>query len=84
MGKSFLRCYGGLCNQSAVTMRVGAGLTRIEFTFLFGRGSTGRTCHGKRLFEAEFFHVALIMLRCPCLEWSLLNRFGQSAPFPQR
>ena len=43
------------CNQSAVTMRVGAGLTRTEFTFLFGGGSTGRTRNRKCLFEAEFF-----------------------------
>jgi hypothetical protein len=45
------------CDHSAVTMRVGAGLTCTEFTFLSGGGSTGRTRNGKCLYEAEFLHV---------------------------
>ena len=55
------------CDHSAVTMRVGAGLTRTEFTFLSGSSPTGRTRIGQRLFEAEFFfHREERMLQRPC------------------
>jgi hypothetical protein len=60
-------------------MRVGAWLTRTEFTFLFGGGSTGWTGNGKRLFEAEFFfHVGERMPQTRVTWMVNLEQFSES------
>jgi hypothetical protein len=61
---------GVFCNQSAFTMRVGAGLARGKFALLVRSGSASWTLDGECLFEAEFlFHRGLfirtIMLQRP-------------------
>jgi len=54
-----LLCEAGLvcCIQSAVTMRIGAGLASTKLTLLSWFSATRRTSDGEYLFRAEFlFH----------------------------
>lgn len=45
------------CNQSAVTMRFGAGLTSAKLTLFFRSSTAGWTTESKYLFRADFsFH----------------------------
>jgi hypothetical protein len=43
------------CDQSAVAMRICAGLASSKLTLSPRGGTTGRTTEGKYLFLAEFF-----------------------------
>lgn len=54
---------GSICrNQSAVTVRLGAGLTSAKLTLFFRSSTTGRTTNSKYLFGAEFpLHSKKIM-----------------------
>ena len=52
------------CDQSAVAVRLCAGLAATKFALLSGRGATGRTKESKYLFRSElFFHNGKITSR---------------------
>ena len=53
------------CDQSAVAVRIGAGLAAGEFTLLLRFGTASRTLHCECLLWAGFFFHGEMMLRNP-------------------
>jgi hypothetical protein len=64
------------CNQSAVTMRLGAGLTSAKLTLFHRSSPTGWTTDSEYLFGAEFSLHGNKITPDPLREWSILNSFG--------
>ena len=74
------------CNQSAVKMRIGAGLTSAKLTLFFRSSTAGWTTDSKYVLGAEFsLHGDKIMPQ-RFIGWSILNSFGNFciSGFPRR
>ena len=65
------------CDQSAVAMRLFAGLTSAQLALLSRLGTTSRTTDSEYLFWAEFsFHDGEILPQTHLQKWSILNGYG--------
>jgi hypothetical protein len=65
------------CDQSAVAMRLFAGLTSAQLALLSRLGTTSRTMDSEYLFWAEFsFHDGEILPQTHVQKWSILNISG--------
>ncbi len=64
------------CNQSAVTMRLGTGLTSAKLTPFFRSSTAGWTADSEYLFGAEFSLHDKKITPDRLRGWSILNSFG--------